>query len=178
MNIEELWQKAISKTEIYRARLTMLHTFDQTVLPYIYLGESVVNPGDIVVRKGKVLVERPIIFLPGNSPQFEGFQIEDSNAHFDNNAIAMFLLMRGISFPTMKYSNETYKLEFAAGPLQKVVDNYKKQLERKEDIATGLIISTEDCWQFAVLLYAANLVAKSIPQDIRNILKRMDVENN
>jgi hypothetical protein len=178
MNIEDLWHKAITKTEIYRARLRTLHTFDQTILPYIYLGESLVNSGDVVVRKGKIAVERPIIFLPGNFPQFEGFQVEGSDVNFDSNTMAMFLLMRGISFPTMKYSNETYKLEVIPGPLQKAVDNYKKELERKEDVATGLIISTEDCWQFAALLYAANLAAKSMPDDIKNILKRIDIKNN
>ena len=74
MNIEELWQKAIDKTEIYRARLRYLYTFDQTTLPYIYMAESALNAGDVVVRQGNIVAERPFVFMPGNLPQFEGFQ--------------------------------------------------------------------------------------------------------
>jgi hypothetical protein len=167
MDTETLWQKALAKTEIYRARIRYLSTFEHTMLPYIYLGESSINPGDVIVRKGKVLADKPVIFLPGNFPQFEGFGID-----------ATFLMMRGISFPTMKYSNEIYKLDVIPGPLAKAIERYKKELEKSEDVSTGLIISPEDCWQFAVLIYACGLMAKSVPQDIRNILKRMNIENN
>jgi len=156
----------------------MLYTFDQTVLPYVYLAESVVNTGDIVVRKGKITVEKPIILLPGNLPQFEGFQIDDKSFETSNDSVAMFLFMRGISFPSMKYSNQTQKLEVIPGPLSKVVNRFKRELEKKEDISTGLIISSEDCWQFSILIYAAALAAKSVPEDIKNILKRMGIQNN
>ena len=178
MNIEELWQKAVSKTEIYRARIRYLYTFNHTMLPYVYLGESSVNPGDVVIRKGKILADKPVIFLPGNFPQFEGFGIDESGFHLDNNSVATFLMMRGISFPTMKYSNETYKLDVISGPLAKAIERHKKELEKNEDVNTGLIISPEDCWQFALLIYVCGLMAKSVPQDVKNILRRMDIENN
>lgn len=173
MNIEGLWQKAISKTEIYRARLKYLYTFDQTALSYIYLAESAVNEGDVVRRQGSVMVQRPIVFLPGDMPQLEGFEIEDRNLSIGNDAVAAFLFMRGVSFPTMKYLNQTVKLDVIPGPLSKAIKHYKEDLEKKEDINTGLLVSPEDCWQFAVLIYAAVLAAKSIPEDIKNILKRM-----
>ena len=178
MSLEELWQKAVSKTEVHRARLRTLYTFDQTVLPYVYLAESVVNIGDVVVRKGKVIVEKPIILLPGNMPQFEGFEIEDKSFEANSDSVAMFLFMRGISFPSMKYSNQTSKLDVIPGPLSKAVSRFKRELEKKEDISTGLIVSSEDCWQFSLLIYAAALAAKSVPEDIKNILKRMGIQNN
>jgi len=78
----------------------------------------------------------------------------------------------------MKYSNETAKLEVIAGPLSKAIERYKRDLERKEDINTGLIAAPEDCWKFAILIYASVIVAKSIPEDIKNILRRMNIENN
>jgi len=107
--------------------------------------------------------------LPGGLPQFEGFEIND---------VAAFLFLRGVSFPSMKYSNQTQKLDVVSGPLSKVVLKYKRDLERKEDVSTGLVVSPEDCWQFSVMIYAAALAAKSIPQDIQNILKRMGIQNN
>lgn len=178
MSIEELWQKAISKTEIYRARLRYLYTFDQTTLPYIYMAESALNAGDVVVRQGNIVAERPLVFMPGNMPQLEGFQIDDKNLNIGNDAVASFLFMRGITFPTMKYLNQTIKLDVIPGPLSKAVNRYKKDLEKKEDIDTGLLVSPEDCWQFAVLIYAAALAGKSIPEDVKNILRRMGIQNN
>ncbi len=178
MDIEELWQRAVDKTEILRGRLRLLLTFAPTVLPYIYLAESAVNISDVVVRKGKVIVEKPLLILPGNLAQLEGFQIDASGFQLSNDAVATFLLMRGVSFPTMKYSNETHKLEVVPGPLSKVISEYKKDLQKKEDIATGLIVSPEDCWQFSILIYISMQVSKSIPEDIRNIIRRMEIENN
>ena len=178
MNLEELWQKAVNKTEILRGRLRSLYTFSATPLNYIYLAESSVNIGDIVVRKGKVIVEKPIIFLPGNFPYLEGFQMDGKDFHFDDEAIAVFLLMRGMTFPTMKYNNQTYKLDVIPGPLSGAVERYKLELEKKEDVTTGIIISPEDCWQFAILIYVASLIARSVPEDIKNILSRMGIQNN
>lgn len=178
MNIEDLWQKAVNKTEIFKARLRLLHTFSETILPYIYLGESAINEGDVVVRMGRVIFQKPVIFLPGNFPQFEGFQIDERDLHLDNDAVASFLFVRGVSFPTMKYSNETHKLDVLPGPLSKVIRKYKKELEKKEDVTTGLIIAPEDCWQFSILIYLSTLAARSLPEDIKNILRRMGIENN
>lgn len=178
MNPDEMWHKAIDKTEIFRGRIRHLHTFTHTTLPYIFLAESILNAGDVVVRQGRVTVEKPVILMPGNFPQLEGFQIDERDLHLNNDAIATFLVMRGISFPTMKYSNETHRLDVVPGPLSKAIKQHKSQLERQEDVNTGLIISPEDCWQFAILIYVCALSAKSIPEDIKNILRRMDIENN
>ncbi len=170
MNIEKQWQKALKKTEILRGRLRSLLTFEHTELPYIFLAESVVNIGDVVVRKGKVLVEKPLIILPGDFPQFEGFEFK-KDFHVDSESVTTFLLMRGVSFPSLKYSNEVSTIDVQPGPLTKVIKRFSRELERREDTHSGLIISPEDCWQLAILIYVASLAAKSIPDDIKNILK-------
>ena len=73
MDIQELWERALKNTEIIRPRVQELHTFSSTQLPYVFLSESSINAGDTVVRKGEVLVEKPSLILPADSPQFEGF---------------------------------------------------------------------------------------------------------
>ena len=99
MNIEEMWDKARKRTEILRMRMLDLSTFDATRLPYIFLAESSVNPGDTVIRKGSVLIERPAIVMPGFSPQFSGFELE-KDLRINEDALATFLLVRGIHFPS------------------------------------------------------------------------------
>ena len=76
MNIQELWEKALKQTRVIRPRVQALETFKATRLPYVALSASLINPGDTVVRKGDILVEKPAIILPFNLPQFEGFEFE------------------------------------------------------------------------------------------------------
>ncbi|MGD9015138.1 MAG: hypothetical protein PVI33_03855 [Candidatus Omnitrophota bacterium] len=171
MNLEEKWNQALSKTEIIRIRISYLSTFDATALPYIFLAESVVNLGDTVVRRGKILVHRPAIVLPEDMPQFEGFEFEKE---FEVNAdmVRMFLLVRGVSFPSLKYEHEISKLDIYEGSLKKAKTYFKQRLERSEDVQTGLIIGSEDTWQLSLLIYVGLLIGKSVPSDLRKLWER------
>ena len=106
MNLRERWDKAVSQTNVVRWRKNHLATFDKTVLKYAFLGESLINAGDTIQRHGRIIVHRPMLLLPDNIPQFEGFDsIKDLG--IDEDDLAKFLLIRGVSFPSLKYQNET-----------------------------------------------------------------------
>ncbi len=171
MNLEEKWKKAVSKTEIIRARMTNLLTFESTVLSYVFLAESIVNPGDTVVRKGKIVAEKPLLLLPENFPQFEGFDFKKDLKANDNSVRTLFI-MRGISFPSLKYQNVTSAIDISEGSLAKAIKESKEKLEKKEDLTTGLLIGPEDCWQLSLLLYIATLVSKSASSDIQKLLDK------
>lgn len=170
MGLEEDWDRAVRETEILKSYLSTLLSFKTTELPYTFLAESKVNIGDTIVRKGKVLAHRPLLILPPNYPQFEGFEFE-KDYQVNADTIRSFLLMRGVSFPSLKYSNETCSLEIFEGPLTKAAQHFSLELERKEDVRSGLIVGPEDCWQFSILIYVATLMIKSAPNDIRRILE-------
>ena len=170
MDIQELWDKARKQTEILRMQLQDLSTFEATAVPYVFLAESSVNPGDSIVRKGHVLIERPSIVLPGFSPQFEGFEFE-SDLHVSDNTVATFLLVRGIQFPSLKYRHQISSLDMFEDSLQKAVEHYTKQLTIAEDIKTGLMVGPEDAWQFSLLLLVGALVVRSAEGDLRRILE-------
>jgi len=106
MDLNELWQKALKKTEIVRPRLKGLSSTAATTLPYLFLAESSVNMGDTVVRQGEVVVEKPTIILPHHLPQFEGFDFE-KGMHYSDDTVLNFLLIRGVNFPSLKYNNQT-----------------------------------------------------------------------
>ena len=110
MNIQDGWEKALKNTKIIRQRPKDLLTFEATEVPYIFLSESFVNLGDTVVRKGQIMVEKPAIILPSNSPQFEGFDFE-KEFHSEQDMVLNFLLVRGVTFPSLKYNNKTYSLD-------------------------------------------------------------------
>lgn len=171
MDIEEKWERALNKTEILRSRLRELLTFEPTDLPYIFLGESAVNAGDTVVRRGKIVVDKPLLVLPPHYPQFEGFNFQD-DFKTDEEKIRTFLLLRGLSFPSLKYTNEISSLELCEGGLDKVSKKFKLVLEHKEDVQTSLILGPEDCWQFSVIIYTGSQMLKSASGDIKRILEK------
>ena len=171
MDLQDKWNKALSDTEIIRSRFAYLPTFENKSIPYIFLAASSVNLGDTVLRRGKILVNRPAIILPEDTPQFEGFDFE-KNYQVNTDMVRMFLLIRGISFPSLKYEHEVSSLDIYEGPLEKGKGYFRHELERTEDVETGLIAGPEDCWEFSLLIYVGLLVSRSLPSDLRRLWEK------
>jgi len=120
MDIEQLWEKAKERTEVVRGRAKGLSTFSDTTVPYIFLAESAVNEGDTVVRKGKIIVDKPMIILPQDLPVFEGFDFE-KELRLGQDLVQTFFLMRGLKFPSLRYNNTVYELEVEELALSKII---------------------------------------------------------
>ncbi|MFC1666997.1 hypothetical protein ACFL0P_03930 [Candidatus Omnitrophota bacterium] len=177
MNIQDAWEKALKHTKIIRSRAHELQTFSDTRIPYIFLSKAVVNAGDTIVRKGEVLVEKPSIVLPSHLPQFDGFDFE-KEFETTQGMVTNFLLVRGITFPSLKYNNKTSSLDVYDGPLEKAIAYYTDKLQLREDVHSGLVVGPEDCWQFCVLIFMCSQVAKSANNDIRKLLERFRKEDS
>jgi hypothetical protein len=171
MDLEEKWNEALAKTEIVRSRVFYLSAFDATAIPYIFLAESAVNLGDTVVRRGKILVHKPTIILPEDMPQFEGFDFE-KEYKVNSDMVRMFLLVRGVSFPSLKYEHEISQLDIYENRLEKAKAYFRQELEKAEDVQTGLIVGLEDTWQLSLLIYVGLLIGRSVPSDLRKIWER------
>lgn len=174
MNIYDLWSKALKGTEIVRPRVHGLPTDQAADVPYILLSASSINTGDTVVRKGAVRVERPALLLPPTSPQLEGFDFSEG---FGQESFFNFLLVRGITLPSMKYNNNTNSLDIFEGDLRKAIQHYGESLQRAENVTTGLLIGPEDCWQFSLLVYMCSQVARNAQADINQLLKEFREKN-
>ncbi len=172
MNWQELWSKAVKKTEIVRPRVLPLQTYEATHLPYICLSESSVNAGDTAVRRGEVIVQRPSIVMSFNTPQFEGFELEEK-MQMNQDLFTSFLMVRGVQFPPMKYNNKNYSVDVWEGSLSKAIDHFKAELQKTENVQSGLVAGPEDCWQFSVLLFVCGQVAKSADGDLRRMMDDM-----
>ena len=171
MDIEKTWEKALKYTEIIRPRVEPLNTFRTTRLPYIFLAESSVNVGDSVVRKGEVLVEKPSIILPPDSPQLEGFDFKDVSK-YQEDMVINFFLVRGIRLPSLKYNNKTYLLDIFEGRLSKAIEKYSSELQKEENVTSSLIIGPEDCWQFSILIFVCMQIVRSTDNDIKELMDR------
>lgn len=177
MNLEEQWQKALKATELVRARVLPLSTFETTPLPYVFLGASGLNPADTVVRKGEIAVEKPAIVLPENFPQFEGFEFGGA-AGAGHDFVTTFLLLRGIKFPSFKYHNTTETLDVYEGHISKAADYWKDKLSKMEDVRTGLVCGPEDAWQFSLLILVAHQVLRQADGDIRKLMEKYRSEGS
>ena len=177
MDIENLWKKALKETEIIRARVQALMTLTDTRVPYVLLSESSINVGDTIVRKGEIMVQRPSLILPPNNPQFEGFDF-DLEEGINQNSIVNFLLIRGISLPSLRYDNQTNSLDIHEGKLSSAIKEYEELLQQQENVTTGLIAGPEDCWQFSLLIFVCSQIIKNADQDIRKLLEQHRKRNN
>ena len=169
MDIHESWSKALRETDIIRTRVQSLQTFQETHVPYVLLSASSINPGDTVVRKGEVVVDRPSLILPPNIPQLEGFSLEGLD-HFDQENMINFLLVRGISIPSLKYDNKTYSLDVFEGDVPAAIAHYGNLLQRQENTAAGLLTGPEEVWPFSLLIFICAQVTKNSSTDIRRLL--------
>ena len=172
MTIYDAWIKALKHTQIIHSRVKSLCADADTVMPYIFLSESSVNPGDTVVRKGEVSIQKPSLILPPNIPQFEGFEFQDEEEQMNSlpTSIANFFLVRGVSIPSYHYNNKTSVLDVFEGRLTKAIAYYRDELRREENVSTGLVAGPDDCWQFSVLLYNCAQVVKNADNDIQRLL--------
>lgn len=169
MDIRELWEKALGETQILRPRIKDLQAFSSTQLPYLLLCASSVNAGNTLVRKGEVVVEKPSLIVPVNSPQFEGFDF-DKDPQINQDILTNFLIIRGVRFPSLKYNNKTASLDIYEGDLEKAVSYYSDMLARQEDVDTGLVSGPDDCWQFSLLIFICSQVVRSTDSDISKII--------
>jgi hypothetical protein len=170
MDLHEAWGKALKHTEIIRARVSALQTFQATDVPYVLLSASEVNDGDTVVRRGEVVVDKPSLILPPNIPQLEGFDFK-SDQSFDEQTMVNFLLIRGVSLPSLKYNNTTFKIDIYEGGLDKAVKHYLEELQQQENVSTGLFIGPQDVWQFSLLIFICAQIVRNTETDIRKLIE-------
>lgn len=172
MDLLKDWKRAVAETEIVRQRLEKLSSKTVTDLPYICLSQSEVNEGDTVVRKGIIVVEEPALVLPPNLPQFEGFEFEREFRSYLTN----FFLVRGVSFPSLKYNNKMYSLDLFGGNIEKAIAHYRNRLEKEEDVRTGLIVGPGEVWQLSLLVFVCSQVIRSADNDIKRLLEDLKKE--
>ena len=110
--------------------------------------------------------------MPEHYPVFNGFDFEE-DLNVNDDSMRSFLLMRGISLPSLKYSNNTYAVDIFEGSLSAAIEHYKHLLQQQEDIRLGLIIGPDEAWKLSLVIYVASMVSKSAQNDLKAFLENL-----
>lgn len=172
MNIEDLWHKALKDTEIIRSRVQSLNADSVTHVPYIFLSESSINSADTVVRQGELLIDKPSLLVPPLNPQFSGFDFEKDTG-LSENSVINFLLVRGVTLPSLRYDNKTSRMDIFEGRLSEGIKYHLDRLQSHENVSTGLIKGPEDAWQFSLLIFVCTQILKNVNSDLRSLLRKL-----
>ena len=167
----EAFLEAQKRTQVIRARRNALFTFGVTRMPYIFLGDSVVNEGDVVLRRGEVTVAPPRIIAPRDGAEFEGFELGD-----EGEMAIPVLINRWVKFPPAKYQNSGGAMEVVDGPLEGAVERELNRLDQKSDSRTGILHGPAETWGFSVLGYVGQMIVRSAPSNIGEYFERFGID--
>lgn len=170
-SFEERFRAALEQTKVHRARRTNLFTFGATRLPYIFAAESAVNRGETVVRTGEIVTEKPNLILPEEIPTFSGFQTDDGEGRQ-----LQLVFGRLFRFPAVHCRNDGVALEVVPGEMERVVDGRIAELDRSGNSRTAVISGREDLWHISLMVYAGEMMHRSAPDNIREMLERRHLD--
>ena len=163
----ETFKKYCRETEIIRHYDRMLLTFGDMKLPYIFAGEHHLRDR-VVVMKGVVLVQKPIMMRSSGSQFKEGFE------HADTLPSEVISIFRRMGLPYCHLHNKLIlKQEIEYDSLQGVLDKYNKRLEAEKDTKTGLIKGVVEGADISLMLYSIELAAKSTPGNIDHFMEHL-----
>lgn len=169
-DLEQRFKYALEHSVIHRTRKADLFTFGTTKLPYIFIAESSINPGDIIIRKGEIATEKPTIMMGDSFPSFEGFDGDYTGQEQEMS----ILFGRTFHFPNMRYQNKSATLEVVSGELQKTIDEEQHQLDAEGNYRTAVISGPEDCWAFSLIIYASEMTQRSAKGNLKDIFERQN----
>jgi len=159
------------KTEVIREYQSILYTFGDMELPYVFAAEHSCFEDRVVVRKGVVVIQKPHILLPGhfNGPEFkEGFQ------HANAIPPEAAYLFRAMHLPYSQITNKlTAKEEIEYGSLQEVLERFEKEMEQQENTDTGLIKGQLNGADISLMRYSVGLVIKSTPENVKQFFEHI-----
>ena len=134
----------------------MRELFDQTVvirqprfgivsgyheLPYVCLGQSVESGYSTTQVRGRVQVSPRFLIRPSQfEPNYEDIFGED---HVDSALVGRMFGVLGFRGRPVECKSEYLELKHLDAPVDRVLSETLDQLERNEDITTGVIISPD-----------------------------------
>ncbi len=160
MDRDEL-ARALSSVEVVREREHGIFTFGETKLPYY-----IASPIDefTVIRKGYVLVKKPLIIRPSSGVEdyLSGFEADEETLHH-------MARITGLSYT---FHNELESIEQGSPHPREVLDRLVRELEEKGNERTAVMLVNESIWGIAAMRYALDTSDISFNMNLKDLEER------
>lgn len=156
---------ALENTRILRQSKLYISTFISTELPYYLLTEA---PDDETeLRKGCVIVEKPMIIIPQYIAEnyFEGFG-DDQLEYLQT--LMLHPAFKGLGY---RYKNVDKKIELIDKGLNEVLKIVDREIKRENKYA-GIIHGVLGLWGISLMKYVLGVIGKSFPGNIQELQER------
>jgi hypothetical protein len=164
---------AARHTEILRHPRQQLATFGVTNINYYIITEPTYTEisgenNETVIRKGRVIAERPKIVTPYYLTHLEGFSY-DARRYFD-----MLLRMHGPDTAGLfyTYKNEPGNLNIVSDYWQAVVEKLNAEIDEKGDPLASIIKGQDDLWDVSLLKFIFEITSRSLSTNVAQLSSR------
>ncbi len=160
-------EDAVKHTEILRLPKQTLATFGNTNIGYYMVTEPIysdMEPGvtETVVRKGRVIAQKPRIVTPYYLSRVEGFS-PDAKRYFE-----MLSREQGPNTPGLIYTyrNEPEGLTIVADGLDSVVDKINAGIDESGDPLVTIIKGRDELWDVSLMKFIFEITKSSFRNNL------------
>jgi hypothetical protein len=171
MNDEEKLSRAINLTQVLRAPRQALATFGVTSIDYYLLTRPVYaegETGETVVRRGKVVANRPRIVTPYYLSQVEGFS--PASRHYLERLMAEYGPHAAGVYYT--YRNEPGGLDIVSESLSQVLEKINREVDIKNDPLCTIIRGEDELWDVSLMKFIFEMTNSSFGKNLSELNSR------
>ena len=159
------WMRAIEQTYVAKFPQQHLATFGATNISYFVVTEPIYtaidsNKKDLegVLRKGRVIAEKPTLITPTYAMNLDGFS--ESAYDYMRHAAQVY----GSNSPGIlyQYRNEPENLEILSGIPSEIAARITSDLNAKNDDLSVVIVGVDEFWDVALLKFIYEYTASSV----------------
>ena len=167
MIMEQLpdWMRAIEQTYVAKFPQQHLATFGATNISYFVVTEPIYtamdsNKKDLegVLRKGRIIAEKPSLITPTYAMNLDGFS--ESAYDYMRHAAQVY----GSNSPGIlyQYRNEPENLEILNGIPSEIAARITSDLNARNDDLSVVIVGVDEFWDVALLKFIYEYTASSV----------------
>ena len=171
MNDEEKLGRALSLTQVLRPPKQALATFGVTSIEYYLLTRpSYVDnmTEETVVRRGRVIANRPHIVTPYYLSRVEGFSADAQRY------LSQLMAEHGLHAPGIYYTyrNEPGGLDIMSDSLPMVLEKINKEIDKKNDPLAVVIQGADEMWDISLMKFIFEMTRNSFGENVRELNSR------
>jgi len=159
------WMRAIEQTYVAKFPQQHLSTFGATNISYFVVTEPIYtaidsNKKDLegVLRKGRVIAEKPTLITPTYAMHLDGF----SQSAYDYMRHASEVYGPNSPGILYQYRNEPENLEILSGIPSEIASRISTDLRAKKDDLSVVIVGVDEFWDVALLKFIYEYTASSV----------------